>query len=60
MSEERDRLCNLCRFRLAECELDGEPLCIACADLAVERIVAFELSPEAVRRLPSLEELVGR
>ena len=52
-----DTLCNLCRIRVAECTLDGEPLCIVgdCADLVLERLVFVGEHPELGRSLPPLE-----
>lgn len=67
MTLRPDTLCNLCRVRLAECELevelgsvDFEPLCIAggCADRTLERLVFSDEYPEHGGKLVPLRELV--
>ena len=40
-----DRLCTACRWRLADGELDGEPLCLHCVEPVLERWVALEADP---------------
>ena len=41
---------------LAAVLLDGWPFCLDCADLDLERWVAWSLNPELVGMLPSLDE----
>lgn len=59
-----DTLCSLCRSKPAELvveherERDDEPLCIACADLWLERRGLELAEPELAARLVPLEELV--
>lgn len=55
-----DTLCNLCRVRVAECTLDGEPLCIVdgCADAVLERLVLVGEHPELARHLAPLEDAI--
>lgn len=59
-----DTLCDVCRVRVAECELEDEPenvpLCIGggCADAYLERLVLVDEYPELARELAPLRELV--
>jgi hypothetical protein len=49
--------CYRCHFaRPAEILVLGEPLCIPCTELLVERYVAISESPELVHTLPPLWE----
>ena len=52
--------CELCVERTAECLLEEEQLCLDCADLVLERVLAVEARPAIARELPSLREVVGR
>lgn len=47
-------LCAMKCMQLAECELDGEPLCITCADEALERFALMSVKPELAQKLPAL------
>lgn len=42
--------------RRTECLLDGEPLCLDCADLAVDRLNAVGLNPLMRTLLPGLSD----
>ena len=42
--------------RFAEALLDGEPVCLDCAELLLDRLEARAVYPELVNRLPGLED----
>ena len=50
-----DVLCARRCMRLSAVVLDDEPLCVECADAALERLAAIELRPELRELLPSLD-----
>lgn len=41
---------------IAECSLDGMPLCIDCADELIDRQAAISLMPEMRTLLPGLDD----
>ena len=49
-------LCMMRCGRTADCSLEGEPLCIGCADLVFDRLVAVHLNPRMAHQLPPLNE----
>lgn len=51
-----DVLCEQCRYRLADGDLDGHPLCVHCVEAVLERWVAVDADPYLENLLPELGE----
>lgn len=49
-------LCSARCMRVAQCAIDGEPYCIDCGDLVLDRFVAISLNPALRESLPPLWE----
>lgn len=54
-----DARCYHCLFRNpVEVWAGGDPMCLGCADLWLERIIALEISPGLADTLPALWERI--
>lgn len=47
-------LCSLRCMHESECAVDGEPYCLDCADLVLDRFLAVSIDPDLARTLPAL------